>query len=101
MRIYRKTMKDYLADLLFVFVALVGASARYIHEWLQSDVFHWKRLFGSVIVGGFAGWTCAKGAQALHLQNEWVWVAAGVGGAQGWDTIEFIAGAVKRKVDKW
>lgn len=86
----------HLAELLWVFVAMIGGVARSLDGYTKTGVFpKVGMLFAHGLVSGFSGYMVAQ--VMLLVAPAWVLVGAGVGGYLGTQGLEWLASILKTR----
>lgn len=86
----------YLAELMWVLIAMIGGIARSLDGYIHSGVFpKVGMLVAHGVVSGFSGYMVAQ--VMLLVAPAWVLVGAGVGGYLGTQGLDWIASILKTR----
>lgn len=87
-------------ELVYTAVASAGGIAKYLNEYIKTDVFNWKFLIANIVVSGFSGYMFASFGLFLGLEIPVAYSLAGMGGFMGSRAIDFIEDFIRAKTIK-
>jgi hypothetical protein len=94
-------MRNYIVELLWVLVAMGGAVAKYLNDYVRKKVtFSWSKFIATIVIGSFSGWMFGKFMAALGAADDLAMIGAGLGGAMGFNAIEFLWDVVRSAISK-
>ena len=90
-------LKTVPVEILFVLIAFLGGTARYLNGYTNGAPFKFGIFFASGIVAGFSGWMFALTGITLNMPDEMLFVMAGTGGFFGEQTLKYIMESITRR----
>jgi hypothetical protein len=84
-------MRQFQLEIIYITIATVGGIAKYLNSYQQTGKFVWGMFFASCVVSGFSGYMGASFSTLLDMPLQITYVAAGIGGFMGENTLKFIA----------
>ena len=93
-------LESFISHLIYMIVATAGGVARYLDLYLRGKRT-WKlaHLVASAAASGFSGYIFAQFFIIIG-QPQWALVTAGVGGAMGLSSVDFIWDKLTRQTPK-
>lgn len=90
-------LKQLPVEILFVSIAFIGGTARYLNGFTNGVPFKFSVFIASGVVAGFSGYMFALFGSSMHLPEQMLFVFAGTGGFFGEQTLKYIMEVITRK----
>lgn len=88
-------------EVIYVAVAAVGGTARYLQHYLNEGTFTWQHFIAHIFVSSFSGYMFYSFAvNILHLPTATMAIFAGIGGWMGVEALKMIETMIRKKIDK-
>lgn len=89
------------AELLYVVIAAIGGTARYLQHYLTEDNFIWPHFVAHIFVSMFSGYMFFHFAtDIVGMPETSVAIFAGLGGWMGVESLKMLESILKKKLDK-
>lgn len=86
-------------EIVFVFIAIAGGTARYLTGFTHGVPFKLSIFLASASVAGFTGYIFAVFGATMALPENMLFVMAGTGGFFGEQTMKFVLEQVTKNKD--
>lgn len=84
------------AHIIYALLAIAGGVVKNVNGYLNGEKLQINRMIANAIVSGFSGYMFASLAGLIN--PSWVYVAAGIGGYMGAESLTLLINIIKRKM---
>jgi ABC-type Co2+ transport system permease subunit len=87
-----------VGKLAYAGLAAFGGVAKHLSEYLRGSTFRLRQLLANTVTSGFSGYIFAE--IAYNLNDQWAYVAAGIGGYMGAQGLDYLFDIGRRWAEK-
>ena len=86
------------SEVLYVLVSAMGGVAKYLNEYLNGGKFHFGLFLANILLSAFSGLMFKLFGESIGLNQNILYMFAGIGGFMSSSSLNLIANILSRKI---